>query len=70
MRKLVREAFGGKDFIQEPAQIDNLFRNFNCPYYNFNFFKELQFDVLKDQFVIISVQAEKEAELMEMVSRV
>jgi hypothetical protein len=47
-----------------------LFHNFNCSYYNFEFFKQLQFDLLRDQFVSISVQAEKEAELMEMVSRV
>ena len=37
---------------------------FAVSYYNFDYFKELEFDKYKDDFVQIAIQAEKEAELV------
>lgn len=59
MRNLVRENMREKPFVKDPEEIQNLFKNFAMPYYNFEYFKALQLDKFKEQFVQISVQAQK-----------
>jgi hypothetical protein len=50
--------------------LDNLFKDWSCPYYNFEFFREIGCEGVREEFVGIAIQAEKEAELVELLVRV
>jgi hypothetical protein len=41
MRKIVRANLGDRTFIKDPKEINDLFKDFNVAYYNFEYFKEL-----------------------------
>ncbi len=70
MRNLAKENMREKPFVKDPEQLQNLFKNFGISYYNFEYFKALQLDKFKEEFVQISVQAQKQAELIDMITKV
>jgi hypothetical protein len=43
MRTLVRENMREKKFVKDPNEIEDLFKDFALSYYNFEYFKALEF---------------------------
>jgi hypothetical protein len=50
--------------------IDELFVNFDASIYTFEFFSLIELHNFKDNIIEIAVQAEKEAELLDMITQV
>ena len=57
MRAIVTANMKDRTFIKDPREIDDLFKDFSTSYYNFEYFKALEFDKYKDEFVQIAIQA-------------
>ena len=41
MRKIVKRNVGDRPFVREPNEVEELFKDFSLPYYNFEYFGEL-----------------------------
>ena len=41
MRNIVSANLGNRPFLKDPREIDDLFKDFNTSYYNFEYFRDL-----------------------------